>query len=376
MIKYLLEKEFKQFARDLFMPRLAFLFPVMVMLFMPWTATMDIKNIRVAVVDQDASSASGQLVNDIEASPYFDLVKVTNNYDEALETVEYGTTDAIVEIAANFEKDLINTGAAPVRLSINTVNSTRGILGGSYLGSVIENFSRKKLAQRTSSLTTETDVMQTAIPNIQIVTQNRFNPLLDYKRFMIPALMNILLILICGFFPTLNIVREKETGTIEQMNVTPLSKTTFILAKLIPYWLLGLVILTISMILAYFVYGMYPAGNIPVIYVFSFLFILIISGLGLVVSNKSNTMQQAMFIMFFFIMIFNLMSGLLTPIRSMPEWAQVITIFNPTRYYIQVMRMMYLKGGGFADVQIELLAHVGFVLFFNLWAIISYRKRG
>lgn len=372
MLKYLLEKEFKQFLRDPFMPRLAILFPVIIMLVMPWAATMDIKNIRVTVVDRDRSTASGRLVKEIEASPYFLLQNVTYSSDEAIETVEYGTSDAIVEIPVNFEKDFINTASAPVQLSINTVNSTRGILGGNYLGTVFDNFSRNFPAEKSYALPSPS---RTFIPNVQIIMQNRFNPYLDYKLYMIPALMNILLILICGFFPALNIVREKEKGTIEQLNVTPLPRTMFILAKLIPYWLLGLLVMTVSMILARLVYGLSPQGSILTVYLFTFLFILIISGLGLIVSNTSSTMQQALFLMFFFIMIFNLMSGLLTPIRSMPEWAQTLTLFNPARYYIQMMRMIYLKGGGLADLGVELLAHVAFLLFFNFWAIITYRKR-
>ena len=187
--------------------------------------------------------------------------------------------------------------------------------------------------------------------------------------------MVILLIVMCGFLPTLNIVSEKERGTIEQMNVTPVSKFMFIIAKLIPYWLMGMLILSICMVLAYGVYGLYPKGNIMIIYLFAFLFVLSISGLGLVVSNYSNTMQQAMFVMFFFIMIFQLMSGLLTPIRSMPEWAQWITIFNPPRYFVQMIRLIYLKGGSLSDLSTEFFALLGFVLFFGLWAVVSYRKR-
>ncbi|MDR2146183.1 MAG: ABC transporter permease, partial [Tannerella sp.] len=328
-LKYLLEKEFKQFMRDPFMPKISVIFPVMIMLVMPWTATMDIKNIKIAIVDQDRSTLSDRLVRDIDESPYFLLENLVNSYDEALQMVEFGATDAIVEIPADFEKNLMNSGSAPIQVSINTVNSTRGILGGSYLGTVFADFSRDVLTERAAIRAAEQAATPLIVPNIQVLSQNRYNLLLDYKLYMIPALMVILLIVICGFFPALNIVREKEKGTIEQLNVTPISKTVFILAKLIPYWLLGFVVLTISMILAWLIYGMFPVGSIFVIYLFTLLFILTISGVGLVVSNSANTMQQAMFIMFFFIMIFNLMSGLLTPIRSMPEWAQWITVFNP-----------------------------------------------
>jgi len=382
MLKYLLEKEFKQFFRNSFLPRLVIIFPVMVMLVVPWITTMDIKDIKIAIVDLDRSSYSEQLINDIDASSYFLLQDVIDNYDAALKKIEYGYADAIMEIPSGFEKDLVTKGSAPVQLSINTVNGTRGILGGSYLGSIMAGFSQKIASESAAfqqTVSTETSPSlspQMPAPNIQLITQNRYNPLLDYKIYMIPAFMVIILIVMCGFLPALNIVGEKERGTIEQMNVTPISKFTFIIAKLIPYWLMGIVILSICMLVGYFVYGLYPQGNILIIYLFSFLFIFSMSGFGLVVSNHSNTMQQAMFVMFFFVMLFQLMSGLLTPIRSMPEWAQWITVFNPPRYFIQMMRLMYLKGGSFADLTTEFFALLGFVIFFGLWAVISYRKRG
>jgi len=398
MLKYLLEKEFKQFFRNAFLPRLVIVFPIMIMLVVPWITSMDIKDIKIVIVDLDRSSYSEQLIHDIDASSYFLLQDVIGNYDDALKKIEYGYADAIMEIPSGFEKNLVTKGSTPVQLSINTVNGTRGVLGGSYLGSILAGFSQKIAAKSavlpqsigaessveyttasssTATLATPSAPLQmTAVPNIQLITQNRYNPLLDYKLYMIPALMVIILIVMCGFLPALNIVGEKERGTIEQMNVTPVSKFTFIIAKLIPYWVMGILILSICMVVAYFVYGLYPKGNILIVYLFSFLFIFGISGFGLVVSNNSNTMQQAMFVMFFFVIIFQLMSGLLTPIRSMPEWAQWITVFTPPRYFIQMMRLMYLKGGSFSDLSTELFALIGFLIFFGLWAVISYRKRG
>jgi ABC-2 type transport system permease protein len=391
MLKYLLEKEFKQFFRNSFLPRLVVVFPVMVMLVVPWITTMDIKDIHVVIVDLDRSVSSEQLIRDVEASSYFHLEDVTDRYNAALEKIEYGLADAIVEIPSGFEKDLLLKGTTPVRLSINTVNGTIGVLGGSYLGVVMGHFSQRFLSEqpvsvpisdafsgpdRESGESASVSLQTLPMPHVELITQNRYNLLLDYKLFMIPALMVILLIVMCGFLPTLNIVSEKERGTIEQMNVTPVSKFMFIIAKLIPYWLMGIVILTVCMALAYFIYGLYPIGNILIIYLFSFLFIMSISGLGLVISNYSDTMQQAMFVMFFFVMIFQLMSGLLTPIRSMPEWAQWITVFNPPRYFVRMMRLIYLKGGGLADLSAEFFALLGFVLFFGLWAVVSYRKRG
>ena len=197
---------------------------------------------------------------------------------------------------------------------------------------------------------------------------------MDYKNFMIPAYMVIVIILLGGFLPALNIVGEKEKGTIEQINITPVRKTTFIFAKLIPYWIMGLIVLSICMLLAWAVYGLSPNGGIWTVYLFSLLFIFALSGFGLVVSNYSDTMQQAMFVMFFFILVFMLMSGLLTPISSMPRWAQVITWLNPPRYFIEMMRGVYLQGCSLADLSHQLLALLGFDIFFGTWAVMSYRK--
>ena len=179
---------------------------------------------------------------------------------------------------------------------------------------------------------------------------------------MVPALMAQLLMMLCGFLPALNIVSEKEFGTIEQINVPPVSKFTFILAKLIPYWVSGMLILTIGIILAW------------LLYFFALLFIVVISGMGLVVSNYSQPMQQAMFVMFFFVIIIMLMSGLFTPINSMPEWAQAITIANPLKYFIQVTRMVYLKGSEFNDLIIQFIALLFMAITLNGWAVFSYKK--
>mgnify|MGYP002239085503 FL=1 len=148
-----------------------------------------------------------------------------------------------------------------------------------------------------------------------------------------------LLMMLCGFLPALNIVSEKEFGTIEQINVTPVSKFTFILAKLIPYWVTGMLILTISIILAWLVYGLVPAGHLWLLYFFALLFIIVISGMGLVVSNYSRTMQQAMFVMFFFVIIIMLMSGLFTPhqqyarVGSSHHHSQSLEIFYTSDTY-------------------------------------------
>jgi len=368
MIKFLIEKEFKQILRNSFIPRLIIGMPLMIMLVFPWVANQEIKDLNLSVVDNDHSTYSERLVHKVTSSGYFHLKDISSSNDMALRSVELGKSDIILEIQSGFERDLVREGAANVMISANSVNGMKGGLGSSYLASIMSDYANEIRGEWI-----QTD-KKAIMPIITIVPQNRYNTYLDYKVFMIPALMVMLLTMLGGFLPALNIVGEKEAGTIEQMNVTPVNKFTFILAKLIPYWLIGFIVLTICFILAALVYGLVPEGSLFTIYLFASIYILVVSGLGLVISNHSGTMQQAMFVMFFFMLIFILMSGLFTPITSMPDWAQSITIANPLKYFIQVMRMVYLKGSALGELTTQLLALLGFAFFFNIWAVLSYRK--
>lgn len=368
MIKFLIEKEFKQLLRNSFLPKLVFIFPCMIMLLMPWAANMEIKNINLNVIDNDHSAVSRRLVDKIGSSNYFRMTGIPSSYHQGLRAVEEGTADIVLEIPRHFEKDWMNGKGVQVLIAANAVNGTKGGLGGSYLANIINDY--------VAELRTEHPVvsMSGSIAMIDIATQNLFNPNLNYKMFMVPALMVMLLTMLCGFLPALNVVSEKEVGTIEQINVTPVGKFTFILAKLIPYWLIGFIVLTICFGLAWLIYGIVPVGHFVTIYCFAVIFVLAVSGMGLVISNHSATMQQAMFVMWFCMLILILMSGLFTPIQSMPEWAQVITDFNPLKYFMQVMRMVYLKGSGFVDLVSQLVILLAFAIFFNVWAVRSYKK--
>lgn len=369
MIKFLIEKEFKQLLRNSFLPKLILIFPCMIMLLMPWAVNLEIKNIQLNIVDNDHSAISQRLVNKISASTYFRLIEVPASYEEGLRNIEAGTADVVMEIPRHLERDWTNGEDAHILIAANAVNGTKGGLGSSYLASIVNEYATELRSERPQAGT-----ISAAFPSIRIDSQGLFNPNLNYKLYMIPALMVMLLTLICGFLPALNVVGEKEVGTIEQINVTPVPKFTFILAKLLPYWLIGFVVLTVCFVLAWLVYGIVPVGHFLVTYFFAVLFVLVMSGFGLVISNYSATMQQSMFVMWFCMLIFILMSGLFTPISSMPEWAQVVTWFNPLRYFMEVMRMVYLKGSGFVDLLPELGVLVTFAVIFNGWAVVSYRK--
>ncbi|MDR0543914.1 MAG: ABC transporter permease [Odoribacteraceae bacterium] len=355
-LRFLLEKEFKMLLRHSFLPKIIIAFPTIMMLLLPWAADLDVRDVRLAVVDRDRSSLSGQLTRAVEASGHFRLVAFPADYLAALEGVASGTVDAVLDIPPRFGEELERGESARVFIAPNGVNGTKGGLAAAYLYAILADFP----SPRPSPVT--------------VTTLHRFNPLLEYKPFMVPALMVMLVMLLCGFLPALNIVGEKESGTIEQVNVTPVSKLAFIASKLIPYWLIGFLVLSYCFLLAYLFYGIAPEGSFGTIYLFALLFGLGISGAGLIVSNHSSTMQQAMFVMFFFLMLFVLMSGFFSPVESMPDWAQWITAFNPLRYFVEVVRGVYLRGCGTSDLVDQLLALLAFAAIMNAWAVWSYRK--
>jgi ABC-2 type transport system permease protein len=198
--------------------------------------------------------------------------------------------------------------------------------------------------------------------------------MMSYKYFMVPAVLATLLTLLGTFLTALNIVREKEIGTIEQINVTPIKKHHFILGKLIPFWVLGLVVLTIGFLIMRFGYQIHPVGNMLIVYLFASLYLLSILGLGLLISTYADTQQQAMLISFFILMIFIMLGGLFTPIDSMPNWVQKLTWLNPVAYFIDVVRMVVLKGSGLADIKNHIFIIIGFAVFLNSWAVWNYKK--
>jgi ABC-2 type transport system permease protein len=254
-------------------------------------------------------------------------------------------------------------------MAVNAINGAKANIGASYLQQMIRDYNQEIRVNWIQFPRFNTE------PRINVTESNWFNVHMNYRMFMVPGILVILLTMVGAFLTALNIVKEKEIGTIEQINVTPIRKHHFIMGKLIPFWIMGQVVLTIGLLIARVVYGISPAGNIGLIYLFSSVYLLAVLGLGLLVSTVAQTQQQAMLIAFFLMMIFILLGGLYTSIESMPEWAQWIAACNPVSYFIDVIRMVVLKGSGLRDI----LPHLGFIslfaLFLNAWAIASYRKR-
>ena len=376
VLRTLIIKELRQFRRNPFLPKLVVGFPLAIVLILPWIANMDVKGVSVGIVDADRSDVSRRITSHVEASEYLRLHDLYADYPSALADLEDGHIDAILEIPNGFGHSL---HATPKRLSIwaNGVNAMKGSLGSQYLmQTVIKAIPTGNTPMQPSFENSEIVNSPLSIINSQFSIVNYYNPTMDYKHFMIPALMIMLMVMVGGFLPALNLVSEKELGTIEQINVTPVSRLTFTLSKLIPFWVICLLELALCMTLALLVYGLPVAGSVGAIFLAALLFIIVMSSIGVIIANLSETMQQTMFLMLFIVLSFILLSGLMTPIESMPLWVQHFTRLLPPTYMVEIMRAVYLRGTTIVELSGAYLALATFALTFATLASFTYRKRG
>ena len=367
-IKFLLQKEFRQIFRNRSIVALVIAMPVVQLLILPLAANYEVKNINVAVIDNDHSSYSQKLIAKITSSGYFRLTGYDFSFKQAYRRIESDEADLILEIPYGFERNLVRENEQKLFIAVNAINGTKANLGSSYLLSVVQDFNSDVRLQFIQPGPFNQQ------PVIDVVSSDWYNPLLNYHVYMVPGILAILVTMIGGFLTALNIVKEKEVGTIEQINVTPIKKSHFILGKLIPFWILGNVVFTLGLVVAWLVYGITSLGSLLLLYGFVGVYLPAVLGLGLLVSTFCETQQQAMFIMFFFVMIFVLMGGLFTSVDSMPDWAKTVARFNPVTYLIEVMRMIMLKGSGLKNILPQLGVIAGFAVVFNSLAILNYKK--
>ena len=367
---FLLQKEFRQIFRDKTILAMMLALPIVQLMVMPWAMNLNIKNINLSIVDHDHSTYSQQLITKIGSSGYFRIVSADESYRAALEHIENGSSDLIMELPVGFERNLVREGKQTIGISVDAINGSKASIGGAYLGSVISDFN------------TNLAINQISVPDanakpaglMEITSSNWYNPLAEYKYFFVPGVLVLLLTMIGGFMTSLNIVREKEVGTIEQINVTPIKKWEFILGKLIPFWIIGMIVFSIGLLVIWGVYGIVSVGSIPLLYAVAGTYMVALLGFGLLVSTYCENQVQAMFVAFFFILIFILMSGLFTSVQSMPAWARDISAFTPVSHFIKIVRMIMLKGSGLSDIWRELEYILAFGLVLNVWAIWNYRK--
>jgi ABC-2 type transport system permease protein len=342
--------------------------PIMQMLVLVFAATYDLKNVNIFLVDKDVSSTSRELTSKLEASPFFTITNASFNPEDGENELLRNADDMVLVIPHGFERNLIRDDKASLQLLVNAIDGSAAQLGYSYAASVIRDFNKNIIAEWKG-------LPEFKAP-FQINTVSRFwyNSELEYKWYMAPGVLSLLVTLIGLFLSGMSLVKEKEQGTIEQLNVTPIRKIHFLVGKLIPFVVIALFDLSFGLLIARLVFNLPVVGSLGLVFGFGVLYLLGILGLGLFVSTLADTQQQVMFVTFFFMMIFILMSGIFTPVESMPKWAQLIDQANPIYHFMRIMRMVILKGSGFGDLIHEFVALCILGFSFLSLAVLRYRK--
>ena len=342
--------------------------PIIQLVVLVHAATLEMKSIEMYVVDKDLSTMSHELINKFEGSPFYKMNGSSFSMDQALEAVEKNKTDVIIHIPYGFERDLVRENETKVQLLVDGINGTAASLINAYSASVLSDFNKNALV----------DLMQmpklAGIEPIKVEKSFWYNPELNYKIYMLPGILVILVTLISMFLTAMNIVREKEIGTIEQLNVTPIKKIEFIVGKLVPFMIIALFEMAFGLAIGKVFFQIPIVGSLGLLFGFTLVYLFVVLGIGLFISTVSSTQQQVMFISFFFMLVFILMSGIFTPTESMPMWAQRVNIINPFYYFMRVIRMILLKGSGFWDISYEFFSLLIYGTIMLSLAVWRYRK--
>ncbi len=365
-IFFIIQKEFIQIKRNKAMLPIMIVMPILQLIILVNAATFEMKNIRMFVIDKDMSTVSRDIVSKFSGSPFYKITASSFNISDGEESLKKGKTDMVLVIPEHFERNLRNENKANLQLLVNAINAATAGLINAYSVSILLDYNAGLVAKWTN-LSGKNQLINTRY-------SFWYNPELNYKNYMVPGILVMLVTIIGLFLAGLNIVREKEIGTIEQINITPIKKYQFIIGKLFPFWLIALFELAFGLFLGKLIFGIPMVGNLFLLFSFAAIYLIVVLSLGLFVSTVNNTQQQAMFITWFFMVIFILMSGLFTPVESMPEWAQRINIINPVAYFIEVMRMVLLKGSGLADIKRQFISISVYAVLILSFAVWRYRK--
>jgi ABC-2 type transport system permease protein len=345
-----------------------FFVPFVQLIILVHAATFEMKNIDMYIFDNDMSTTSRQLINKFGGSPFFKLKKTTFSVKEAEEALLKDDADLVLVINSGMEKSLVRENKASVQLMVNAINGTVAGISNYYAMSILASYNKDIITEWFG-------VGQSSqIKQINIDYSFWYNPELNYKTYMVPGILVLLVTIISLFLSGMNLVREKEIGTIEQINVTPIHKYQFIIGKLLPFWIIALFELAFGLTLGKLLFHIPIMGNIFLVFGFAAIYLLAVLGIGLFISTIAHNQLQSMFFSFFFMLVFILMSGLFTSVESMPDWAQIVDRVNPIYYFIRVMRMILLKGSTFIDIIKEFIAisiYAVIILSLSVW---RYRK--
>jgi len=345
-----------------------FLLPLFQLLVLVHAATFEIKKVDMVVMNMDNGSFSRSLINKFVSTNYFKYVGSSYSDESVKNDLAVNKARMALIIPQHFEKNLLNTGKGKVQFIINAEDGAAAAVIQSYASSIVFGFNQDIIADFKYNL------MRSNFSMINTIVRYWYNPELDYKHYMVPGILVLLVTVVGMFLSSMNIVREKEIGTIEQLNVTPIKKRHFIIGKLLPFWFLANFELALGLVIAKLIFDVPILGNIFLIFFLASTYLLVIQAIGLFISTIAETQQQALFLSWFFMVLFMLMSGLFTPIDSMPGWAQIITLFNPVAHFIEIMRRVLLKGSGFFEVQKQFWMLFGLALLMISLSTWRYRK--
>src|SRR5512133_2740235 len=333
-VLFILQKEFIQVFRNKTMIPIIFLVPIIQMIVLVNAATMEMKNIDILIVDHDHSQVSRELSEHFYHSPFFNSSVSVFTEQDAQEMISLDKADLALIFPEGMERSLRRNENVHVQVLVNAINGTVAGIGNSYAGMIIRDFNTKLLVDWLPA-----NRSMTGPRKIKATTSFWYNPELNYKVFMVPAILVILVTITGSLLAGLNLVREKEMGTIEQINVTPIKKYEFIIGKLLPFWLIAMVELAFGLILGKFLFNVPILGNLFLLFGVATIFLIVVQGFSLLISSVSNTQQQAMFLIFFFMLVFILMSGVFTPVDSIPGLARKFDLVNPMYYFMKIIRM-------------------------------------
>lgn len=359
-LRAMLIKEFIQVFRDPRMRIVLFVLPALQTVIFGYAVNMDVKNIPTAIFDRDNSRESRELAAVMASSGYFRIVRQIGSDDEARRLLDRGSVRLVLEIRHGFSEQLKRGETVPVQALLDGSDSnTAGIIIG-YLGRLATDYNSRLQSAHAIRLMGQPP----RIGRVELASRAWFNPNLESPPFYVPAVITNILFVITMLLSSLAIVREKEIGTIEQVIVTPIRKGEFILGKTLPFVLIGYIDVFLISAVGALVFDTPVRGSLWLLFFATTLFLMSSLGIGLLISTVSQTQQQAMMSAFFIIFPAMLLSGFAFPIENMPEPAQWLTLLNPLRYYLVIIRGIFLKGVGLGILwpQLAALAAIGAVV--------------
>jgi ABC-2 type transport system permease protein len=354
--------------------------PLAQLLILSNAATFEIRDVPTYVVDLDRSTASRGLVDRFAASGNFDIVGDSTSLDLANDELLRGRVTLVVTVPHDFERSLMRDRAAPIQLAVNAEKGSAAGVVQSYALRILSAYSAelgttlRPTMANVRSASRDRPPMRGAT-RIEVLVRNRYNQTLNYKHYMVPGLLVALVTLIATLVSAQNIAREKELGTLEQLNVTPLTRGQFIAAKLLPFWVLGMLDLGIGLTAGWLIFDIPVRGSLVLLFGSAAVYLVVALAIGLWISTLVETQQQAMFVTFFIVNIYLLMSGLFTPIDSMSPWVQTVSLLNPVRHFVTISRALLVKGAGLQEIVQPLAILALFAVVTLALAIRQYSKR-